>query len=375
MEKLKRKSVLLRNTLILIGSLAGLCSCGLLGSDDDGGDDRGINPDIVRLIDCCRLTGDTTPGFSYDGDFFMAVWRGDRILSTAPILEIQLKDDLEVDSLREIFWRIVEQMPDPRGLGTYLDANADGTKLLLVKSTYADVSSGALYEYEPATDRLRLLLDSTLNVSSARYWPGDDARVVYYRYGEPAGGEDYGTGAGYYALDLATGRDSLLLSYLPPRGRKGRLVGFDVHPDGTKLLLPDVRFTLTEALPPRVVEYDLQTRAADTLAVDFDPSFVRFGLWLRYSPDGRQILYANFPLGVYGDTTNDDSEVGIIDRASERKRVLDVSTNNEGVGLSVELAPTWSPDGRHIVYGSGPLSIEGARGTYSLYVLKDVNEP
>ena len=126
--------------------------------------------------------------------------------------------------------------------------------------------------------------------------------------------------------------------------------------------------------PPQIVAYDPETQTADTLDVDFDGRQGRIGLWLRYSPDGGQILYSNFPEGVYTHGVPGPSEVGVIDLSSGAKRVLDVNTNP--YGTSVPLAPTWSPNGRHIVYGSAAGPVEeppGAKGDFSLYVLKNVN--
>jgi len=135
-----------------------------------------------------------------------------------------------------------------------------------------------------------------------------------------------------------------------------------------------VRATPSQARPPQIVAYDLQAQTADTLDVDFDVGQGRIGLWLRYSPDGSQILYSNFPEGVYTSRVPGPSEVGLIELPAEEKQVLDVNTNRGGT--SVQLAPTWSPDEQHILYGSAPGPAEeppGAKGSYSLYVLKNVN--
>lgn len=213
------------------------------------------------------------------------------------------------------------------------------------------------------------LRDSTYNISSAVYWHGDDNRIIYYSYGNEQGLE-----AGYYLLDKTTGEDSLLYAHRSPLGAGEMLNGFDLSPDNRKLLIPDIRASWEEPRTPQIIEYDLHTRQVDTLHIAFDLSFVRIGLWLRYSPDGSKILYCNFPFGSFTPLTNDDSEVGIIEGATRQKRVLDVNTH---AGYrSVQLAPTWSPDGRHIIYGSAPLVMpSGFKGTYSLYVLKNIEDP
>jgi len=143
--------------------------------------------------------------------------------------------------------------------------------------------------------------------------------------------------------------------------------GFDVSPDGRKLLFPVNYSTQT----PKAIEFDLVSRTFDTINVDF----TRQMLWLRYNPVmSNQILYGNYPRGSGGYSVSDDSEIGVIEPDNSTKRVLDVNTNPGW--LSVSLFPNWSSDGKHIVYGSakGPAAEPpGAIGRFSLYVLKNVN--
>jgi len=44
----------------------------------------------------------------------------------------------------------------------------------------------------------------------------------------------------------------------------------------------------------------------------------------------------------------------------------------DGTFRSVNVFPNWSPNSKHIVYGSGKLSRESARGRYQLFILKNV---
>jgi hypothetical protein len=172
--------------------------------------------------------------------------------------------------------------------------------------------------------------------------------------------------AGYYALDLSTLDDSLLLEYVSEIGPYEVCNGFDISPDGSKLILPVNRM----AESPLIVEYALASGIMDT----FDLTFDRQLLWLRYHSGGDQIVYSNYPRGAGGSTVATNSEIGIVERSTQTKRILDVNTAPGFTSVSV--FPTWSPDYKHILYGSaeGPSSEPpGAKGLYSLFILRDVN--
>lgn len=362
--KLKRNMILNKDITLMIAlflMLAFLLSCGT--EPDDNGEIE-INPNIVKIIDCCDDR--TIPGNYFLGNFF-----DNQVITTGPISRLELNSDFEIVSNEDVWREIIEQFEDPFGTGFYITFNNQNEELIFVKSSYGDASSGSLFSYYLNTKEIKELRDSSFNISSAIYWHGDDSKLAYYSYGN-----DDGLEAGYYLHNKATDTDSLLLAHRSPMGPSEMLNGFDLSPDNRKLLIPDVRATPSEVLSPQIVEYDLQTQQADTFDVAFDLSFVRIGLWLRYSPDGARILYSNFPFGSFTETTNDDSEMGIIEVATGEKRILDVNTNPAGSQRSVQMAPTWSPDGQHILYGSAPLVMpSGIKSTYSLYLLKNVGVP
>lgn len=282
----------------------------------------------------------------------MGVWHDSSIYCLIPIRWLTLDNQLRVkrDSLLNLF-----------GSYWYVTVNGSGTKLLLVTSMYDNVSVGRLLEMDIATGQFKVWRDSTYNVSSARYLPGDSG-LVYYSYGYP----NVGSSPGYYRLDFNTGADSLILRYESDLGPDEVINGFDISADGRKLLFP-----LNHAnTPPQAVELDIASKVSDTLNAKFDRQL----LWLRYNPQLSQILFCNYPLGSGGSTVDEDSQIGVMDIPSMSKRVLDV--NPYPGWLAVSLFPNWSADGKNIVYGSakGPATEPpGAVSLSSLYILKHVN--
>jgi Tol biopolymer transport system component len=240
-----------------------------------------------------------------------------------------------------------------------------------VLSEYGSTSAGALYEMDLEAGERRLLRDSTYAVSSAVYLPGSGGeKIVYYSYGPLSElGNDDGPVPGYYLLDTETGEDSLLLEHRSPAGLEETVNGFDISPDGQTLLYPLQYDNIQETRSPKVVRYNLTSSAADTLDWEFDQQL----LWLRYDPDGRQLLYGNYPEDALSSTIVGRPQIGIIDLQDGARRTLDTRTNPEEGG-SMDVFPRWSSSGRQIVYGSAPVAKpSGAIGNYSLYVLKNVN--
>ncbi len=350
----------MKHLLIIFSAVLLLASSCGTEPEDEG---NTINPNIVKVKDCCE-------GLS--GDYFMGKMVSDEIIYSINRALVKLFTDTNSNLISATPLGII-----PRGDGkpaNFIEISEDYSKVLLVKSSYTDVSLGELVEVNLIEEAYRLLRDSTYNISSAVYWNGDDTKLIYYSYGN-----DQGLEAGYYLHNKTTDIDSLLLAHRAEIGPSEMLNGFDLSPENTKLLYPNVRASFANPdIPqtPQIIEYNLETQQADTFATTFDLSFVRVGLWLRYSPDGSRILYCNFPLGSFTSTTNDDSEVGIIELHSRQKRILDINTNSEGRKRSVQIAPTWSYDGQDIVYGSGELFYpSGAKGFYSLYMIKNVDDP
>jgi hypothetical protein len=296
------------------------------------------------------------------GDFNMAVWRGNTIFAIQPISKFVLDSE----------HNLVQDMRlegDTNRIWSYIDANPEGSKLLLVEMYFGGVSAGSLYEYNIATGDLLLLYDKSHNIASARYYPNNDDKIVFYSFGNNLDKEP-----GYYLYDKITQKDSLLFSYVSTAGIWETLHGFDIHPNGDALLVPiSLSVGQFNLAPPMLGKVSLRHQKLDTLNITFDMSFLRTGLWVRYNHDGSKILYCCFPNNAYGFVTNDNSEVGIIESSTLKKTILDVNTNDESKDGSVQLAPNWGPDENSIVFGSGNVNKEGLAGFRHLYILTKIN--
>ena len=334
--------------IISIVFLSGACRKG--PTDSDG---YTINPNIKEL-----------KSFAANGsnNYYMAVWGGNNIYA------VKMLEQFTIDNTYGVTHDTVLIRPelhlDEYVYWTYIDANNSGSKLLLVKSKYSDVSCGALYEYDVPTGQLKLLFDSTNNISSARYYHKNEDEVVFYSYGDNSFKK-----AGYYMFNKSTQQDSLLFPYLSSAGLAELVNGFDIHPNGEELLISISRSTRFSGNSPRLGIVSLKSQVIDTLNIEFDYSANRTSLWIRYNHDASKILYSCFPRGSYSTTVSDNSEVGIIDVATLNKIILDVNTQAGAYHESIQLAPSWSPDEQAIVFGSGDITIEGALGRRKLYIL------
>ncbi len=214
-----------------------------------------------------------------------------------------------------------------------------------------------LQEYNITTNDNTIFLKGTdSNISSAQYFTPDS--ILYYSYG-PSYSQSNQTpsDAGYYFYDKKTDKSSFILSYISEIGKSEDVNGFDISPDRKKLLIPVVR----KKDSPFLIEYDLLTGHKDTLhSAVFDGVFGTSSLWVRYSHDGRQILY-------------DGGETGIIDRSSLSGKVINTNPDNESIW--VIKFPQWSPDDKEIIYCAATISSEpaGFVNAFGIFILKNLH--
>jgi hypothetical protein len=298
------------------------------------------------------------------GNFYMAVWRDNTIFAIQPLSKFIIDNNFDVIQDTILESTITVQKP-----WTYIDANSIGSKILLVETHRGGVSAGALYEFDVSLGQLQLLYDNSRNIASARYYPNDDSKIIYYSFGD-----SQNIGAGYYLKDNNSGTDTLLFPYLSTAGWWETLHGFDIHPNGDTLLIPiSLSVGQFNLAPPKLGKASIKDQRLDTLDIEFDMSFVRTGLYVRYNNVGSKILYCCFPFNAYGFVTNDNSEVGIIESTTLHKIILNINTNGESGHGSVQLAPNWSPDETAIVFGSGQVISTGQAGFRHLFILTRLN--
>lgn len=287
---------------------------------------------------------------------FVAVWPDSNIYYAGPLRVLVL------DSLYKVV-RDSTLLPSQRA--SFLYAHRSKKRLLYVSSSFVTRSEGSLYELDRISGVHTQLLDSSYHVSSAVYTPDD--RVIYYSYGNTKGLQ-----AGYYEFQPGTDRHTLLIPFLPHIGVNSRepANGFDIHPDGTTLLIPFDQ----DARVPIVVRYNRDLKTLDTLALPIDSVVGRTCLWLRYNSIGSKILYSYYPYSAFGDAVWTGSEVGIIDVATGQKKVIPIRVNRDNI--SVNVFPSWSPNEKDIIFGSAPVT--GASGNvvglYTIAIKKNVLE-
>jgi hypothetical protein len=290
------------------------------------------------------------------GSYWMGAWFGNKIYTTYPLRVITMGADFRVVN-DTLLARLSDRYK-------YVSINHSGTKLLLVRSFYSNISIGSLIEYNLQLNTATELIDSTHNVSSAIYLIGDD-KCIYYSYGDTL----TGLSAGYYLYDIYGRTDSLLFRHRNEAGPDEILNGFDISPDNSKILIP-LNYTTST---PKMSEINLVNMTRDTINMHFPHNF----LWLRYDPMGYGIIYSNYPYGSTSGTTFDTSEVGYINLKTLVKTIFNVNTSPVGKdsGRSVNIFPSWSTVGTEITFGSaaGPSDEPpGSVGRYSLYILRNI---
>jgi Tol biopolymer transport system component len=223
-------------------------------------------------------------------------------------------------------------------------------------------------ELDIPSTTLTFYLDSSYAVSSCVYMPNSTRYIYFYTFGS------YHLRAGYYLFDKESMKSSLIFNYASDIRLSmfsGEYIhGFDISPDGKKLLYP----VSMKGSYPLMVEYDIMSKIHDTLDIVFERKREQQCMWLRYSPDGKKILYCCYPEYAYDHTNHypESNEVGVYDKEKKRKVIVPVSTNTE-LG-SISIYPVWSSDGKHLLYGSGRCSTDDRIGIFFPYIFENVAE-
>lgn len=201
-----------------------------------------------------------------------------------------------------------------------------------------------LCEIDLTTYKQKVYLKNN-SVFSAKYMPQSTRYIYFFSLG--VGNTSKPMLPGYYLYDKETKKTELLFAHTNSvSGYNIEYVnGFDISPDGKKLLYPVVKYGYS----PQAMEYDLQTREHKLLEVEFEQRKTVQCLWLRYNSKGDKILYSCYP--PYGSVDSTRNESGVYDLVKKKKTILPLHTDND-LPITINHFPVWSPDDKHIVYES-----------------------
>jgi hypothetical protein len=262
--------------------------------------------------------------------FISGLWHLDTLIVSPLLTRFRLSPSLQLTQLGEM-----SNVP----MIYSLDYSPTTNKLLAVKSSYLDVSFGVLLEIDTKTGDT-VQLDTLSSVSRAVYDPNDPNVIFYYTYGSYVKGEnEHPSNAGYYRWNRVSGERSLLLQHISDFGPEEGLNGFDVHPNGNRILLP----VTSVGKAPIALEYDLSSGLQDTIDLDFDITHGKYCLWLAYDHEGSRFVYSNFPTGVLwegrAETSSDIGIYSFIDQAVQRLNIIPDTFFRDYVILFPEFVP------------------------------------
>lgn len=350
----KRQDCILIKTKVFLHFVVLIISFSWICCKDSASGPVEINSDLVEIKRA--ISADEIDGGNYITNIFID---NNNIFSLTPPTVIHLNNDMtrQKDTVLSNLFRY--------NSWTYTFANKSifSSKLLLVFSRYSNVSCGSLYEYDLNSKNLILLKDSTYNISSAVYLKTKPGECIYYTYGN----ETIGLQAGYYSLNTQSRVEKLIFPYKSTLGyfdKEEYSNGFDISPDDSKIIFP----IHTPYQPAKAAFLNLNTLKIDSLDFNFKGQFV----WLRFSHDGKKLLYNSYPYGIAGRNVDGNSDMGLIRLNDLSSKLFDVKTSSAG---SISMCPEWSPDDKNILFGSGigPKSEPpGAVGYFSVYLLKNI---
>ncbi len=242
-------------------------------------------------------------------------------------------------------------------------SNAD--RFLFVQSNYVNTAMGKLHEYVVHSGTVEPLLSSAdTNIGFALYISNDS--ILYYTYGESISSNQNPQDAGYYIYDRIRNEKTLMFHYISDIGPHEMLNSFDVSPDGRKLLIAAVGDR-----KPFLIEYDIKSRTADTLDLDFPDVNGLRALYIKYNHKGSHAVYSMYPFGTrVGEVSLTQSSLGIIDLQGKSISEFQAQPSSDKTWLS--LWPSWSPDDKQILYVAAAVSKEpaGSLTIFNLCIIK-----
>lgn len=289
------------------------------------------------------------------GQHISTAWHDSTIYAIQPTKKYLLNSEYHV---------VRDSLFDKVNTNINIEVNDAGNRLAYSLPINGPFEWGHLTELNLTTGIVQVLTNDSM-VTASRYMPNSNDIVYYtmgsYHYPSMPNPAD----AGYYYLDRSTGDTTLLLRHFPYTAEQEVVNGFDISSDGKKLLFSKVGIQKKILL----MEFDLDTKRVDTLDVEFEGKYWS-GLWTQYNSDDTRILYSLTNMIQAATLSGGVSEVGIIDRATLTKQILDVAPHNMRPFCTPY--PRWSPDNAAICYGSAmiPFFVLDTIDPFYLYVKK-----
>lgn len=148
-------------------------------------------------------------------------------------------------------------------------------------------------------------------------------------------------------------------------------MGFDIDFGANILYYAVTRFDS----PPQIGAYNLATQAFSKMPIDFTNTEGknRECLWLRLSPDRKQLVYSNFSRNALYGLDMEGGRIGIVTIESLQKEELNTREILDNTEFHLALFPNWSPDSRFILYSNTP-GIPTGRLSYARCYLYEIGD-
>jgi Tol biopolymer transport system component len=261
------------------------------------------------------------------------------------------------------------------GAGTYLvrPDGRDGHPLLTVLAGHPDWSpdgSRIAVDVDPSetwtanadgTDAKQLIACSGASCMYVGYpaWSPDGKQMAFVRVLTAAAPENERDQI--EVIDLATGATHVVA--MPPvaGSEEAQYIGPRWSPDATQIVFAVLRYptppTDANILGSSIAIVNADGSEADAPRILTDPAL--FGAYPDWSPDGQRIVFNTYPIGSFQDTTKAQNLYTIRPDGTEMTQVTHFGEND-----SRAAEPTWTPDGKRIIFmyiARDPSNPAGAR--------------
>lgn len=259
------------------------------------------------------------------------------------------------------------------------DWSPDGKRIALVAEPTEDVSE--IWTVNPdGTDAKTLVACAAAPCVgfAGPAWSHDGKELAFMRYIQPAAKAFEDDQIAIEVLDLATGATRVVaMSPVVANANYVEYISPRWSPDGKQIVFTVMRYPV----PPtdeNILSSSIAVVKADGSEVDAPRILTTpalFGSYPDWSPDGQSIVFNTYPIGSFQDTTKAQNLYTIRPDGTHLTRVTNFGENDV---RAVE--PTWTPDGRRIIFvhiapdpndpwGSRRIALIDADGSMSSLVL------